>query len=224
MNINVVYLLFFNILFIITLQIGELLYKRLKLAPEITRKLLHTSGALMCLMFPKYFTDQIYVLILGIEFLLVFLASKYFGFYQSVNNVKRKTYGSYFFPVAIYAAFLFASYIGNWTVFYLAVLLLAISDPMAFFVGYFLKKKKSGSPKTFGSGGKTFYGSLSFFLSAFIISLLVLPHNQMGIATLLLVAFAVSSTTTFTEAVSTYGTDNITIPVVAIAVLVLFNL
>jgi len=130
-----------------------------------------------------------------ITFVLVFLViiSLSYGvkFFSSIHNVKRKTYGEIFLPLGILIAYLLAN--GSMTNYLASVLILAISDPLAGIIGDISNKKLT-------------YGSVVFFVSTLSVLLVIFKFEQF------VFVVSIALIVTLVERISSYGTDNLTIP------------
>ncbi|MBD3638567.1 MAG: phosphatidate cytidylyltransferase [Crocinitomicaceae bacterium] len=229
-------------LFLILFTIGELLYHKLKLPAEITRKFVHMGTGVICLTFPFFLGSHWSVLVLTISFFAILLVSIKFNLLKSINSVDRKTGGSFIFPVVIYLTFWAYSIFGlgdmdatglDWkntaigremfygaTVYYfLPILILSISDPMAALIG---KKWPVGKYKIFGCT-KTFMGSAAFFLSALALSIIFMMPLATSPEYGMLIALCIAFSTTLVEAICHRGIDNLLIPLTAVFVMVMFN-
>src|SRR5690554_1211638 len=103
------------------------------------------------------------------------------------------------------------------------MLVLAICDPVAGILGINLQQYNN-KIKLFGRElQKTWLGSLSFFVSCFIISFIALYFNQQEISLrIFFIAFAVAFVSTIAEMLSWKGSDNLLIPMSVLLVLVIF--
>jgi dolichol kinase len=115
--------------------------------------------------------------------------------------------------------------VGDPFFFILPTLILAVSDPLAGLAGYIFRE---GNPKIVLFSrqlNKTIYGSSTFFVSSFVLSLAAMSINShhLGGETFMAALF-MASATTVTEMLSPGGTDNITVPMMVILVLSLYNL
>ena len=111
----------------------------------------------------------------------------------------------------------------NKFIYILPMLILAISDPMAAILGINIKAY-NGRIKLFGKKlNKTWLGSGAFLASSFVISIIALYFHR-GVFDLktFWLAMAVASTTMFAELISWRGSDNLSIPLSAVLILVLF--
>ncbi|OYU96506.1 MAG: phosphatidate cytidylyltransferase [Bacteroidetes bacterium B1(2017)] len=217
---QLIYTLFLALSYLALFGLAEFLYHILKVRAEITRKLVHVGSGLISMSFPILLDNHWLVLLLGASFTLIIAVSLKFELLKSINKVKRVTHGSILYPLSIYLCYLFfdgyASHFSLRTeayfLYYLPLGILAISDPIAALAG---KTFPFGKYKS-GIEYKTFFGSGMFFLSAFLISIVLLPSfgsNQMLHALLIALAAACA------EAFSKKGWDNIFIPLSAIIVL-----
>ena len=111
----------------------------------------------------------------------------------------------------------------NKFIYILPMLILAISDPMAAILGINIKNF-NGRIKVFGKKlNKTWLGSGAFFASSFVISILALYFNR-GLFDLkaFWLSILIASVTTLAELISWRGSDNLSIPLSAVGVLLLF--
>lgn len=207
--------------FLALFALAESLYHWRGMTAESTRKLVHVGTGLLALLFPLALQSHWQALLLCGLFALLLVLSIRFGLLPSVNAIRRKSYGSLGYPVAVYGSFLAYSHFGGFHYFYLPVLILAICDPVAAYVG----RRTRFKPYRVGSGLKTVGGSLAFFGTAVILVLATYVYlgNFPGIGRFMGIAFVVASAATLAEAVSAKGLDNVTIPAVVLAGLVLME-
>ncbi len=219
MNLQLLWLLAFLLLILILMGISELLHRKLKVKPEHSRKFLHVSGGLMCLLLPSFFNSHWWVLGLGaIAFLILFITYKR-KLLPSVHNTKRHTIGGVLFPIPVYLCFLFAELQQNFLLFYIPVSLLAISDTAAEMGGNMWGHKT----KQFFNGQKTLAGSISFFITAFPVCFIWLNLVTLFPATeAIKMSLYISLSTAIAETITLYGWDNLTIPAVATGILYSF--
>lgn len=204
--ISLLYVFLFLILFVI----AEVVYHTLKCRAELSRKLVHVSAGIVCLSFPFFLQNHWFVLLLCAGFILILFVSQKLNKLPSINNIERKSYGSWLFPVSVYLCFLCFLHFSQLEYFYLPVLILAVCDPIAALVG----KKWAHGKYTFGTECKTVTGSLAFFVSCFLIVLISFDIKT---------AIAISAIATVTEAVSKKGSDNLNIPVVVVLCLIVIK-
>ena len=206
-------LLGFTVGYIILLIFCEILNRKLNVDAEYTRKLSHVASVLMALFFfPIVFKNVGYALALSALFFVLLMIAKARKWIPSVDGVERKTGGSYFLAFGLGATYYISVVFDNSAAFTLALLIFAISDPLAGIVGAKWIKSKSIY------GGKTIAGSLTFLFSALCICFLLFNSvygNQMTALSLM-----VALTATVTELISTRGTDNFTVPLVVAGMLI----
>lgn len=211
----------FSISFLALFAIGEFLFHILKVKSEYTRKFTHIGGAIITLFFPIYLHTHWAVLILSALFGIILFVTGKLNLLQSVHSVKRITFGSFLFPVAIYISFISFEYTHNYSYYYLPVLILALCDPAAALVGQAFPLY----PIKIGSETKTLSGFAAFFILAFILSTLwfVLVLNYSFWSQILLI-LCISIFSSIVEFISKKGVDNVTIPSVILLILFLFEL
>ncbi|SCD20924.1 phosphatidate cytidylyltransferase [Proteiniphilum saccharofermentans] len=222
--VNIIAIAFFYLAGIsIFLIINELIYRRLDLEGELTRKFAHLAATLATLPFPYIFPSHWYVLVLALIFglfLFVTWRSRRLG---SIHSIKRKSWGSYLLPLSIYLTFLISDLTSNKFIYILPILILAVCDPLAAIFGINIKKM-NGQIKIFGKPiQKTWVGSGTFFVLSFMISLIALYlHLELLNLKTFWLAMTVATAGTFAELVSWRGADNLTVPLSVVLVLLLF--
>lgn len=212
--INILILTF---VFLLLFASAEWMYLYKKVKPEVTRKYVHVSTGLLTFLFPVMLHSHWSVLLLCGSFLLLLIGSLHFGFLPSINAVKRKTYGSLLFPIVVYGCYLIADCTHQQPFFYLPILVLSVSDPLAALVG---KRFHKGAFVIAGHT-KTLSGSFAFFISASF-SLWVY-YFVVGHTVVLWNALLIALLATIAEALSQKGFDNMTIPASVILGLWLMN-
>jgi dolichol kinase len=213
-------LFLFAILFL--LVFNEMVYRRLGLKGEITRKFAHFTATLSTITFPYLFESHWYVLILAVIFFILLFISRNRTYLKSIHDIDRESLGSYLLPVAIYLTFLISDLLNNQFLFILPILVLAISDPIAGILGINLQQYNHHIRIFNKELKKTWLGSLSFFVSCLIISIIALYFNQhtFTLKTFWL-AVVVALVSSLTEMLSWRGTDNLVIPMSVLLVLVI---
>lgn len=222
MSIEILNSIILSTAFLLLFSVAEILYHKFKVKVELTRKLVHFGTGIITMLFPIMLGNQWFVLLLCGSFALILITSLKFNLLQSVNAIDRKSHGSISYPIAVYGCYLaFDNFNHNYIYFYLPILILAICDPIAALTG---KKWPKGKYKI-GNDNKTLMGSCMFFLSAFILSIsFYFIFNETGlIFSIFLCSFIIALTTTFAEALSSKGFDNITIPFSSLFILAVLN-
>lgn len=218
---NVIVLSFVYLIgFILLLAFNELNYRRLQLQEEYTRKIAHFTATLAVIPFPYIFPSHWYVLVLALLFFAGFIFTQRKKQLKSIHNINRKSMGSYLLPIGIYLTFLLSSLADDKFLYILPMLILAICDPLAAVLGMNIKEYNGRIRVGSHTLNKTWLGSGSFALMAFIISLIALYFNRGAFDLKTFgVAMAVAVVGTFAELVSWRGSDNVTIPLAVMAVL-----
>lgn len=198
-----------SIIFFSLFVIAEILYRKGANA-ETTRKFVHFGGAFVTIFFPFIITSHWTVLALAVGFAIIMLITKKVGILQSVHGVERKSDGAIYHPIAIYTCFLYSQILNQPMFYVISILILAISDALAALVG-----KSYGANEYLVEVGtrKTIEGSVTFFLTSFlIVHLILLLATQTGRTESVLIALLISVTVTVFEGVSLKGADNLFIP------------
>ncbi len=201
--------------------IAELMYHKLGVRAEYTRKFVHILTGFLTLLFPIFFNHHAWVLLLCTGFAVILVVSLKMRLIPSINAIDRESVGSIAYPVAVYACFLFFEYHDrDLLFFYVPILMLAICDPMAALFG---KRWPLGRYRI-GPGYKTAMGTGMFVISAVGVNVVLLTRLSAPSFTHLwalvgLIAIACA----FAEALSPKGWDNVTIPAAALVVLELWS-
>lgn len=209
------------VIFLLLFGSAEILYRVLQVNAEITRKYVHIATGFLSLFFPLLIADNLLVLFLCASFFLILIISFKTALLPSINAVSRRTYGSLAYPVIVYLCYMIYDSLDNLMFYYIPILILAISDPIANLVG---NKLPYGKYRIMAQS-KTVSGSSAFFLTAFLTSLLLsfyfadFHFSWIG----LVLSVVIAITTTVAEALSLNGFDNITIPVCAMIILYIFH-
>ncbi len=213
----------FLIAFILLLTFNELVYRRLGMKGEITRKFAHFTATLSTITFPYLFDDHWYVLVLAVIFFILLFVSRNYTYLKSIHDIKRISVGSYMLPVAIYVTFLIAFKLEERLLFILPMLVLAICDPIAGILGINLQQYNHRIKIFRWKLQKTWLGSLSFLISCFTISIIALffYYEVFDLKTFWL-ALVISITGTVAEMISWKGIDNLIIPLSIVGVLILW--
>ena len=198
-----------SFIFLSLFTISEILRKK-GVKSEVTRKLVHFGGAFVTIFFPMLFKSHLTVLALSISFALIMFLTKKLGLLQSIHRVARKSDGVIYHPIAIYLCFLYSQFLGQPWFYVISILILAISDALAALVG-----KNYGAKEYLVETGtrKTIEGSVTFFLTSFlIVHLILLLCAGVDGPESVCIALLISIIVTIFEGVSLKGADNLFIP------------
>jgi phytol kinase len=212
MKQQLLYLLVFFAGYLLFIVFCEYLNRKRNIASEYTRKLAHIVLTLSALSYTVVFEDKFYPLILCFFCGICFLAANYKKLLSSIDGVERKTTGSYMLAWGVGISYYLAVQFNDFSIYNLAILILAICDPLAGIVGNAIKSKRIVKNKTLA-------GSLSFLLSAGIISFIYLQTS--GYNHVWEVAILISLSATLAELISQQGTDNMTIPLTVSGILII---
>ena len=184
----------------------ELVERRWRPHPEIPRKLAHVGAGGIACCAPLLITTHWAILFLTTSFALFLLLSRRLGLLRSLHG--RAGAGDVVYPAGIYVAFVLAG--GDALLFQLSVLVLALADPAAAFVG-----QRFGRLRYRLAGvTRSLEGSLGFAATAFgITSLALIASGRLGAPAALLCASAVAVVVAALEAASPPGLDNLAVPV-----------
>ena len=190
----------------------EILARRTSMPPEWTRKLVHLGGGLGCLLFPLLVENPLTVLFLALCFGGVFWIAERKRWLLCLCRVSRQSRGSTYYPFAIAALFWLTA--ERYGLYLSSVLVLTVSDTAAALVG-----SRYGRIR-YRTGGvddrKSLEGSLIFWLLSFLAVFLPLAlRGDAGLAQALWAAFLTATLLTAVEAVSTRGSDNLYVPLLA---------
>lgn len=221
LNIDWKILLIFSGIYLVLFTISEILYHKMKVKVEYTRKFVHLFTGIIALLFPLYIKQPLDLILLCTVFAVLLVLAIKVNILQSVNAIERKSRGSVLYPIIVIICYLFQYYRDTYMYFFIPVLVLAISDPLAAIIG----KKRPWKPYNILGDTKTMAGSLSFFVSAFIIGLVAFGMKETGDFSFnFWVALCLAGVTMVGEAISIKGYDNLVIPLCAIAVLLSFGI
>jgi len=194
--------------------ISEMARRRGNWEAERTRKLSHGGAGLVVLGLPFCVNSPGVVWGLAVAMLIVLWLGKHMKWLQSIHGVTRKTSGAFVYPLAIALVFQLSE--GDPLLFSIPVLILAIADSSAAYVG----QEKGQVVYRVLEGERSLEGSVTFFGLAFLIVLGGLSVSNASVwPDALMVAFSVAVMTTAVESISIRGSDNLLIPYVGWLVL-----
>ncbi len=211
MNRDIINTMILAASFLLLFGIAELLYHKLKVKVELTRKLVHMVTGLLALLFPVMLGNHWLVLLLSVLFAIILFLSLRYKLLQSINAIDRDSVGSLAYPVAVYASYLVYDYFHQqYVYFYMPILILAVCDPVAALTGRRWPLGKYSPAKE----SKTLMGSAMFFVSAFILIIVLsqVLQSKAGIYATVITALIISLLASIAEAVTKKGYDNLAIP------------
>ena len=185
----------------------EVLARRVRLSPELVRKLAHMSSAILAAFLPLVVSFA-EIALLGIVFAAVMAVSLRFHVFNAIHGVKRTTYGEVFFPLGIAAL---AIVCPSELPFAYGVLVLGLGDGLAALVGGRFGRRLVPLIQT----RKTLWGSGAFLAASFALGVLVLAPTGVSLSYALVAAAAMAVALTPVELFLTYGLDNLLLPTIA---------
>ena len=162
------------------------------------------------------FSSNFFPTILGISFILVNLISFKINAFYGIHSQERESYGTIYFPLSYSIIVLFFWDKSNFVM--TSLLILSLSDPLAGYIG-----TKIGSSKEFKIwyDKKTFVGTLTFiFITIIILSLKFFYYQEYNLIQSILFILIVSIFVTVSEIMSKKGSDNLSIPLTSILLMI----
>ena len=208
---------------VLLLTFNELIYRRLKLKGEATRKIAHFITALATIPFPYIFSSHWYVLALAIIFAAGLFMTRYKKQLNSIHDIERKSMGSFLLPIAVYVTFYISFKAGVKFIYILPMMILAVCDPIAAILGM-SGWNGNGKITLFGwKTRKTYFGSAAFLFTSFVISVIALYYYRQSFDfKTFWLASVIAVVGTLSELICWRGSDNLTIPLsIAIVLLIL---
>jgi dolichol kinase/4-hydroxybenzoate polyprenyltransferase len=191
------------------------LRRRLALDPEATRKIVHIGSGMLAMSFPWLFREPVHVVITCAISALLLAVCRHTELFPCrlknvLGGVNRRSGGEYYFPLAVAAVFLLSR--GDLALFLIPVAVLTFADTAAAVIG-----SRWGLTRYFAlAGRKSVEGSGAFFVVALVFGAVMLSLlTDLGLTTVWLIAWWMAVATTLTESISTGGTDNLSVPLVA---------
>lgn len=186
--------------------------KRLSLAAEVQRKLIHAGLGLYSLTFPWIFGSAWEVGLLTTLAALFLIAVRSVPFLKSglgsgLHGVERFSLGEVFFAFSIGMVFFLAQ--GSLVLYILPLLILALSDAAAALVGSSYGRRSFPVEE----GKKSWEGSMMFFLTAWLLSLIaLLIFSGTPRVNVVFVSLITALIGTMVETTSWKGLDNLFLP------------
>ena len=214
------YKIFAIILFIIfSLIISNYAHRRGLLSSEENRRLMHATVGIIMSFSTIIFSSKFIPSILAIAFVFFNIIAFKSKLLPGIHSQKRKSYGTIYFPLS----YLIVSYLfwekNQFAI--LSLLILAISDPIAAHIG---SKKSSIWKFRVWYDYKTLSGTIAFFTSSILIliigNIFILKYNLIDSISFILITAIFA---TISEITSKKGTDNLSIPIISILIMVGLN-
>ena len=202
---------FLGILFLMVFL--ELIRKKADWSQEVSRKFIHISVGILVMFTPYYFESNRPIIWLSLIFLVVDLMAIRTGLLKGMHGTARVSYGTAFFPLSIFILLVFC-WSGSKAVFMSSVLIMTIPDAFAAIVGENIKRPHR---YRLGKDEKSIEGSLVMFFTTLICIALALPvfirlDSYEITGPVLWIAGITACMATALEAISSKGSDNLTVP------------
>ena len=219
------FLLFVGALLLIV-GVGEALRTWADWKPESSRRVVHLLTGLLVAFGVPMFSSPTPVYILAAIFVVVNLIANSKRWFKGMHGIDRESWGTVTFPLALIVALFLCWTLDASRIYILqtAFLVLAVSDPLASFVGTRLKNPK---PFIIAGNRKSVAGSTAFFVSAWLLTvlgILYFPAEQIDLETIAVIGFITAIVTTAVEMLSGKGWDNLTIVLAIVALMAALSL
>ncbi|MDQ2973183.1 MAG: hypothetical protein M3Q79_01710 [bacterium] len=190
---------------------SEAFWRAEVLRGEGGRKFIHILSGIWIALWPL-FLPMNHIALLSAGLLFGLIISRVLHIFHAVYDVKRRTYGEYLYPLAIFLCALLAQ--SRWH-FAAAVLILAVADGMAAVIG--TRYEKQTKIYYVWSAKKTILGTATHLICSIIIFLVVgrIYAQIMPFAAILLISLFA----TLSENLLPYGIDNLAIPLFIVILL-----
>lgn len=202
--------------------ISELIRKKLGWTGEVTRKIVHTGTGILIFFACHELNSGMPLIIIGVIFTLFNFLCVQFNWFAGMHSTDRHTFGTVYYPLA-FTVLVLAAWDSHRFIIAGAMLVLAVGDALAALIGqkvrfrhiYFLSPDK-----------KTIEGSSAMLLSSWLALVVtfiyfgVTPDTRISIA---VISLFIALIATVVEAVSSKGSDNLTLPLSVAWILYLFS-
>lgn len=193
----------------------EILRRRFFWPPEITRKITHVGVGILIFFSPSWFESGAPAVFIGVFFVLFNILAIRGHWLQGIHGTDRRSYGTVYYPMA-FTILVLLCWEKEALVLMSAMLVLALGDASAGVVGQTLSYPHH---YYLSSDRKSIEGSITMFVvSALVIAFSFLYYESVNAVefsgfTVISAALIGALLATFMEALSTAGSDNLTIPI-----------
>jgi dolichol kinase len=209
--VNVILCLLGLALFIL---ISEQLYKRKLLKPEDRRKFVHICSGCFIAFWPWLISWRA-IQILGLLIVVGSAINNHFNVFRFSKGIHRRTYGEYYFGLAVTACALLTDVK---VFFMIAMLEMAVADGLAAVVG----KRMGGKTtyKVFGNN-KSLVGTLTFWFASLCVigTGLIFAHDYITYRNYYWLILLLPPALTLIENLFVWGLDDLAVPIVVILAL-----
>jgi uncharacterized protein (TIGR00297 family) len=215
----IISLLFLGI--IVLLGLSEIVRRRLDWPAEFSRKLVHISAGILFFFAPILIESSLPFVIIALLFIIINYIALKKGFLKGMNG-ERETFGTIFYPISFLILVLFA-WQDHKIIIIISMMIMAIGDALAAIVGESLPNTHNYLLIT---EKKTLEGSITMFVTSTIIIFVVLQSNSFrsyvvaySSVYVLWIAIITAVISTVAEALSTKGSDNLSVPLFSAVIL-----
>jgi phytol kinase len=205
----------------LTLLASEFAWRKNIVRKEWGRKIIHVVVGIQVAFWPWLlsFKEIGYITLL---FVVVVVISRRLKLFKAILDIDRTSAGDVLFAVGIAAA---AFLTNDKLIFCIAILHMAIADALAALMG-----RKFGKKTRFKIMGaeKSITGSIVFFVISFVLLMVYWNLHQMGSSIVIaldkqllyaMISNLAALCLAVIEAISPYGTDNVTVPIATVVLL-----
>ncbi len=184
---------------------SEAFWRAGTLRGEGGRKFVHILSGIWIAFWPFFLSFKA-IAALGILLFVGLVISRNIQLFHAVYDVRRRTFGEYFYPLAITLSAFMSERVWQFTA---MILLMAVADGFAAVIG--TRYEKIARPYKIFLSKKSMLGTAVYFGFAFLIL------GELGVAwagqLTIIQAFGIASLATMLENILPYGSDNLVIPV-----------
>lgn len=193
------------------LVLTELLWREGLIPRSKGRVTVHILVACWIAIWPYFLSTYAIIALAALMFAMVTI-SRTFRIFEAIHRTKRWTVGEFLYPLAI----ALSAYLAPTSViFTAAVLQLGLADGLASVIGDRLKYR----PYHILGQNKSVGGSMAFFITSLVITLIVLMNfAEFGFA-FIAVLTLIPVLSTAAENISVFGLDDLTVPMISLVLL-----
>ncbi len=196
------------------LGVADALLKKLNVHPHTTRRLVHMFVGILVCVTPFIFTSEKPVLLVAFLFTVMNFAALKYDLIKSIHETDRVSYGTVYFPISFFILVCWFWH-KDLAILQTAMLIMALGDPVASWVGESRKKPLIFKVLT---EKKSLQGSLAMFIVSFIVAVIsmkvfrTLFDDPITWTRAIAFGFFVALFSAGAETISHKGTDNLMVP------------
>ncbi|OIO62973.1 MAG: hypothetical protein AUJ47_06825 [Candidatus Marinimicrobia bacterium CG1_02_48_14] len=203
-----------------TIGLSEIARKFFHWRAEFSRKLVHVLVGVLLAFAPFVLSSPTPAIVLGILFIIINYFALRSEIFAGMHATSRVSYGTVYFPIA-FVIMVALYWDHNPAIMLTSLLILAFADTTASIVGERLVYSRTF---TFWFDKKTIPGSVTFFITAFLVVMLTFSwflsldihqHPPLPFSFIFFISVITALTSTFAESASRQGSDNLTLTIAA---------